>query len=114
MEALIGHSWPGNVRELQNFIERSVILTNGNTLRIPLQGLGQTDVIDSPLPTTLEEVERHHIRQALQAAHWVIGGPRGAALRLGLKRSTLYWRMHKLGISKANHVARNTILTVPS
>ena len=114
MEALKGHSWPGNVRELQNFIERSVILTNGNTLRIPLQGLGQTDVIDSPLPTTLEEVERHHIRQALQAARWVIGGPRGAALRLGLKRSTLYWRMHKLGISKANHVARNTILTVPS
>jgi len=114
MEALIGHSWPGNVRELQNFIERSVILTNGNTLRIPPQGLGQTDVIDSPLPTTLEEVERHHIRQALQAADWVIGGPRGAALRLGLKRSTLYWRMQKLGISKANQVARNTILTVPS
>jgi len=114
MEALIGHSWPGNVRELQNFIERSVILTNGNTLRIPPQGLGQTDVIDSPLPTTLEEVERHHIRQALQAADWVIGGPRGAALRLGLKRSTLYWRMQKLGISKANQVSRNTILTVPS
>ena len=105
MEALIGHSWPGNVRELQNFIERSVILTNGNTLRIPPQGLGQTDVIDSPLPTTLEEVERHHIRQALQAARWVIGGPRGAALRLGLKRSTLYWRMHKLGISRAKKTA---------
>jgi transcriptional regulator with GAF, ATPase, and Fis domain len=110
MEALIGHSWPGNVRELQNFIERSVILTDGNTLRIPLQGLRQTAVIDSP-PITLEEVERHHIRQALEKAHWVIGGPRGAALRLGVKRTTLYWRMRKLGISRANQAARDTILT---
>ena len=114
MEALIGQPWPGNVRELENFIERSVILTNGNTLRIPLPGLRQAAVIDSPQSITLAEAERDHIRQALEKAHWVIGGPRGAALRLGLKRTTLYWRMQKLGISRANHVARNTILTVPS
>jgi formate hydrogenlyase transcriptional activator len=83
MEALIGQSWPGNVRELQNFIERSVILTDGNTLRIPLQGLGQTAVIDSPQPITLKEAERHHIRKTLEQANWVVAGPTGAAVRLG-------------------------------
>ena len=114
MEALIGQPWPGNVRELQNFIERSVILTDGNTLRTPLKGLRQAAVIDSVQSITLEEAERNHIRKTLEQAHWVISGPRGAAFRLGLKRTTLYWRMQKLGISKANQVARNTILTVPS
>jgi formate hydrogenlyase transcriptional activator len=114
MEELIGQSWPGNVRELQNFIERSVILTNGNTLRIPLQGPGQTAVIDSPQSITLAEAERDHIRKALEKAHWVIGGPRGAALRLGLKRTTLYWRMQKLGISKANHAGENQLSAVRS
>ncbi len=105
MEALVGHSWPGNIRELQNFIERSVILTEGNTLRPPLGGLRQTTEIDSLKPITLEQAERHHIRKTLEQAHWVVGGPRGAALRLGLKRSTLYARMQKLGIFKANQVA---------
>jgi formate hydrogenlyase transcriptional activator len=100
MKALIGHPWAGNVRELQNFIERSVILTDGNTLRLPVGVLEKTAEIDCPEPITLEEAERHHIRKTLEQAHWVVGGPRGAALRLGLKRSTLYWRMHKLGISR--------------
>jgi formate hydrogenlyase transcriptional activator len=100
MEALISHSWPGNVRELQNFIERSVILTDGNTLCPPPEGLRQDSELDSLKPVTLEEVERHHICKTLEQAHWVIGGPTGAARRLGLKRSTLYWRMHKLGISR--------------
>jgi formate hydrogenlyase transcriptional activator len=66
MEALVGHSWPGNVRELQNFIERSVILTAGNILRPPLEGMQQTAEIESPEPTTMEEVERHHIRKTLE------------------------------------------------
>jgi formate hydrogenlyase transcriptional activator len=105
MEALVGHSWPGNIRELQNFIERSVILTDGNTLRPPLGGLRQTIEIDALKPITLEEAERRHIRKTLEQAHWVVGGPKGAALRLGLKRSTLYARMQKLGIFKANQVA---------
>jgi formate hydrogenlyase transcriptional activator len=105
MEALIGQPWPGNVRELQNFIERSVILTDGDALRIPLQGVGQTAVIDSSQSITLEEAERHHIRKSLEQAHWVIGGPSGAALRLGLKRTTLYWRMRKLGISRSKKTA---------
>jgi len=105
MEALIGQPWPGNVRELQNFIERSVILTDGNTLRTPLQGLRQAAVIDSVQSITLEEAERNHIRKTLEQAHWVISGPRGAAFRLGLKRTTLYWRMQKLGISRAKKTA---------
>jgi formate hydrogenlyase transcriptional activator len=105
MDWLVGQSWPGNVRELQNFIERSVILTNGNTLRIPLQGLGQTAVIDSPQRATLEEIERHHIRKTLEHTRWVVAGAKGAAERLGIKRSTLYWRMRKLGISRAKKTA---------
>jgi transcriptional regulator with GAF, ATPase, and Fis domain len=109
MEALVGHSWPGNIRELQNFIERSVILTDGNTLRPPLGELRQNVEINSLKPTTLKEAERHHICKALEQADWVIGGPRGAALRLGLKRSTLYARMQKLGISRATLIAENRI-----
>jgi formate hydrogenlyase transcriptional activator len=89
MEALVGHSWPGNIRELQNFIERSVIPTDGNTLCPPLEGLRQTAEIDSPEPITLEEAERHHIRKALEHTRGVIGGPNGAAARLGIKRTTL-------------------------
>jgi len=105
MEALVDHSWPGNIRELQNFIERSVILTDGNTLRPPLGGLRRTaevdspEQIDSPEPITLEEAERHHIRKTLEQTHWVIAGPKGAGVRLGIKRSTFYARMQKLGIS---------------
>jgi len=98
MEALVDHSWPGNVRELQNFIERSVILTAGNTLRPPLEGMRQTAEIESPEPTTMEEVERRHIRKTLEHTRWVVAGAKGAAARLGIKRSTLYFRMKKLGI----------------
>jgi len=109
MEALVGHSWPGNIRELQNFIERSVILTDGNTLRPPLEGLRQTAEIDSLEPITLEEADRHHIRKTLEQANWVVAGPKGAAVRLGMKRSTVYSRMQKLGIFRAHQIAENTI-----
>jgi formate hydrogenlyase transcriptional activator len=100
MEALVDHSWPGNIRELQNFIERSVILADGNTLRPPLEGLRQAAGIESLEPITMEEAERVHIRKTLEQTNWVIAGPRGAAVRLGLKRSTVYFRMRKLGISR--------------
>src|SRR6267143_2678306 len=100
MEVLVSHSWLGNIRELQNFIERSVILTDGNTLRPPLKGLQQTGEIDSPESITVEGAERDHIRKTLEQTHWVIAGPRGAAVRLGMKRSTVYSRMRKLGISR--------------
>ena len=98
MEALAGHSWPGNIRELQNFIERSVILTKGNILSPPLEGLRQAAGLESGGPITMEEAERVHIRKALEQTNWVIAGPRGAAVRLGLKRYTVYFRMRKLGI----------------
>jgi formate hydrogenlyase transcriptional activator len=109
MEAFVGHSWPGNIRELQNFIERSVILTDGNTLTLPLAGLRETIEIHPPKPITLEEAERVHIRKALEQANWVVAGPRGAAARLGMKRSTVYSRMQKLRIFRANQIAENTI-----
>ena len=112
MEALVSHSWPGNIRELQNFIERSVILADGNTLRPSLEEFRQAAEIDSLEPITLEEAERHHIRKTLAQANWVIDGPGGAAVRLGMKRSTVYARMRKLGIFRANQVAKNTILSV--
>jgi formate hydrogenlyase transcriptional activator len=113
METLVGHSWPGNIRELQNFIERSVILSDGNTLRPRLEELWQTPEIDSLTPVTLKEAERHHIRKTLEQVHWVIGGPRGAAARLGMKRSTVYARMQKLGIFRVNQIAENAMVSVP-
>ena len=76
MEALVDHSWPGNIRELQNFIERSVILADGNTLRPPLEGLRQAAGIESLEPITMEEAERVHIRKTLEQTNWVIAGPR--------------------------------------
>jgi formate hydrogenlyase transcriptional activator len=103
MEALVGHSWPGNIRELQNFVERSVILTAGNALRPPLEGLRQTAEIESLEPITMQEAERKHIRKTLEHTRWVVAGAQGAAARLGIKRSTLYFRMKKLGIVRFNH-----------
>ena len=102
MEALVSHSWPGNIRELQNFVERSVILSTGNVLRPPLANLKTAAETESPKAITLEKAERNHIRKILKHARWVVSGPSGAAARLGIKRSTLYFRMHKLGISRPN------------
>jgi formate hydrogenlyase transcriptional activator len=102
MNALSSHSWPGNIRELQNFIERSVILTTEKTLRPRLEGLVQTTKTDLPEATTLEDAERNHIRKTLKQTNGVVAGSNGAAARLGVKRSTLYFRMHKLGISRAS------------
>jgi len=102
MEALVSHSWPGNVRELQNFVERSVILSPGNVLRPPLANLKTAAETESPKAITLEEAERNHIRKILEHTRWVVSGPKGAAARLGIKRSTLYFRMRKLGISRPN------------
>jgi formate hydrogenlyase transcriptional activator len=100
--ALGTHSWPGNIRELQNFIERSVILTVGSILRAPLVELKRSVEAESLGAITLEEAERDHIRKTLEFTRWVVAGPNGAAARLGMKRSTLYFRMKKLGISRSN------------
>jgi len=102
MSALTSHPWPGNIRELQNFIERSVILTSGNVLQPPLGSLESCAGAESLGAVTLEDAEREHIRKILEQTRWVVAGPNGAAARLGIKRSTLYFRMQKLGISRAN------------
>jgi formate hydrogenlyase transcriptional activator len=102
MSALASYQWPGNIRELQNFIERSVILTSGNVLQPPLSSLNAADITESPEAVTMEEAERDHIRKILEQTRWVVSGPNGAAARLGMKRSTLYFRMQKLGISRSN------------
>src|SRR5581483_1472578 len=100
MEALTRWHWPGNVRELENFIERAVILSRGTVLKLPISEIADSAAAPSSTPTTLEEAEREHILKALRETHWVIGGPNGAAVRLGLKRTTLQSRMQKLGITR--------------
>jgi formate hydrogenlyase transcriptional activator len=99
MEAFVSYQWPGNVRELQNFIERAVILSPGTTLRPPLAELTAITIpASSAKLSTLEEVEREHVLRAIREANWVIGGPNGAAARLGMKRTTLTYRIRKLKI----------------
>ena len=110
MDALVGYPWPGNVRELQNVLERAAILTVGPALMISSEDLsvaGHTHPLPTlpsrPRRTALDEAERERILAALEEANWIVAGPKGAAARLGIKRSTLQWRMQKLGI----HVLRS-------
>ena len=100
MDLLLRYDWPGNIRELQNVIERSVIVSPGPELQISLSELKQTEIPERAKHETLEETERKHILSVLNATNWVLGGPNGAAVRLGLKRSTLQFRMKKLGIDR--------------
>jgi formate hydrogenlyase transcriptional activator len=108
VQVFLTYAWPGNVRELQNFIERAVILSPGKVLRAPLAELKQSVArLDgsgqgaAPKAVTLRDAERDHILQALAETIWVIGGPKGAAARLGLQRTTLISKMQRLGISRA-------------
>jgi formate hydrogenlyase transcriptional activator len=100
MEALIRYEWPGNIRELQNLVERAVILSPAQTLEVPLAALAtRASAPSSAGPEeTLQAADRRHIIAALERSNWVIAGPNGAAARLGVKRSTLQFRMRKLGI----------------
>jgi len=98
MAALLSYPWPGNVRELQNLIERAVILSCDGVLPNPLPSNDQETVTVVSNSTSLREVGRALILQALEAAGWMIGGPEGAAVKLGLKRTTLIYKMKKLGI----------------
>jgi formate hydrogenlyase transcriptional activator len=119
MEALASYSWPGNIRELENFIERAVLLSPGKELRVPVSELKSSPVaagaaddsslLVAPSPaapsatssiSTLEDAERQHILRALRQTEWRIAGPRGAAVVLGMKRTTLQARMRKLGIRR--------------
>jgi transcriptional regulator with GAF, ATPase, and Fis domain len=101
MSALSSYQWPGNIRELQNLIERAVILSNDGVLPNPLPTAGtEQRVAISPGATTLRDSERTLILRTLETVGWVIGGPKGAAAKLGLKRTTLIHKMQKLGISR--------------
>jgi len=100
MAALTRYPWPGNIRELQNVIERAVILSHGPVLQVPLQDLDNRTALrrDNGNDQTLEAAERTHILTILKETRWVLGGARGAAARLGINRSTLQFRLNKLGI----------------
>ena len=112
LQALCRYTWPGNIRELENLIERSVILSSGPELRVTLPELSSLPAVTRTESTAqdlnvkgqedmhLEEAERAHILRALSDANWIIGGPRGAASKLGLNRSTLRSKMMKLGITR--------------
>jgi formate hydrogenlyase transcriptional activator len=120
MDALANYSWPGNIRELENFIERAVLLSPGKELRVPLSELKRNDVANhdessaaetdsassfssssrTSSISTLEEAERQHILRALRQTEWRISGSKGAAVLLGMKRTTLQARMRKLGIRR--------------
>ncbi len=102
MDALVRYHWPGNVRELENLIERAAIVSPGPVLKVPLGELTPPTQSQGQGMATLEAAEREHILRALEATSWVLGGPQGAATRLGMKRTTLQSRMRKLGISRPN------------
>ncbi len=113
MDALVQYHWPGNIRELQNVIERAVIVSKGSVLKVPIGDLkpgptppakpnarkgGVAAPASENLRDALSESERQQILAALEQSNWVVAGPNGAAARLGMKRSTLQFRMRKLGI----------------
>jgi formate hydrogenlyase transcriptional activator len=96
MEALVNHRWPGNVRELQNIVERSMVVSRDGVLAISHPADTQTLTGSR----TLAEAQRELIQEALKAANWVLGGPAGAASRLGVKRTTLFYKIKRLGLSR--------------
>jgi formate hydrogenlyase transcriptional activator len=111
MDALVNYHWPGNIRELQNVIERGVIVSRGSVLTLPVAEFRSSPARNAvanragrpanTLRDTLSTAERAQIVKALEESNWVIAGPKGAAARLGMKRSTLQFRMRKLGIRVA-------------
>jgi formate hydrogenlyase transcriptional activator len=106
MDALTLYDWPGNIRELQNVLERSVILTHGNILQIAMPELGENSHSKGPASRGSKDsqtTERQAIIKALEEAKGQVGGPSGAAARLGMKRTTLQSRMRKLNIGRQYH-----------
>jgi formate hydrogenlyase transcriptional activator len=95
------YSWPGNIRKLQNLMERAALLSTRSSLRVPLaEILIDSGIIAASGGNALERAEREQIVRALRESNWVVGGARGAAARLGLKRTSLAYKMQKLGISR--------------
>ncbi len=101
LDAILRYSWPGNIRELENFIERAIILSPGPELRLPVSELRERSQDHAGGTTTLAAAEREHIRRVLADTNWTVGGPNGAAARLGMKRTTLQSKMRKLGIRRS-------------
>jgi formate hydrogenlyase transcriptional activator len=97
LDTLMSYAWPGNIRELQNFIERAVILTNSDVLQLPPL---RPCMVNRAKPVTLAEAERDHILNALNDSNWVVGGKSGAAARLGVKRTTLIFKMRRCGLHR--------------
>jgi len=111
MAALSSYQWPGNVRELQNLIERAVILSNDGVLPNPLPTAeAEQHAAIVPGATTLRDSERTLIQKTLEGVGWVIGGPKGAAAKLGLKRTTLIHKMQKLGIARPALQSRENVI----
>lgn len=109
MNAMVRYHWPGNVRELQNFIERAVILSPHTVLRAPtseLEPFRARRAFNAPV-TSLEELERDHILHVLEASNWVVGGRNGAAERLGMKRTSLVYKMRKFRINRPASLPQN-------
>lgn len=98
LDALLQHNWPGNIRELRNVIERAMIVSQGDILAVEAPRAGHAEDPALPSDATLDDVERNHIRAILAKTGWRISGPRGAAAALGVKPTTLEYRMHRLGI----------------
>jgi formate hydrogenlyase transcriptional activator len=99
MDTLVRHPWPGNVRELQHVIQRAVIMSSGSSLRLPRLAVPVRTARPAATAQTFEDAAREHILSVLRETHGVIAGPRGAAARLGLKRTTLHSKMERLGIA---------------
>src|SRR5215471_9178261 len=104
MEALVNYDWPGNVRELENLIERALILSPGAELCVPCSELRQAPAKEQETCSTLNVMERECVLRALNESGWVIGGPNGAAARLGLKRTTLQYKIQKHGIVRPSEI----------
>jgi formate hydrogenlyase transcriptional activator len=113
MSALTSYHWPGNIRELENLIERAVILSDDGVLPDPFPAVGPLATVTSPDGTTLKHSERNLILRTLESAGWVIGGPKGTAEKLGLKRTTLIHKMQKLKISRSGGPCSPNTLRVP-
>ena len=102
MDALSRYAWPGNIRELQNLMERAALLSTGPSLRVPLAEILTDRALSAASGgNALEQSEREQIVRALRESNWVVGGALGAAARLGLKRTSLAYKMQKLGISRS-------------
>ena len=109
MAVLKAHDWPGNIRELQNFIERAVLFSPGSVLRLPLDLKQTVKQSSESAARTLADADREHILETLNQTNWLIGGQDGAANRLGLPRTTLIYKMRKLGIEARRSTSARSI-----